>query len=149
MPNKFEGPDGQASLVKAMLNQKLVSGDRLLAEAISKKLRVKSVGGGEMIIEQGASDNNVFLIVEGTFDIVVSGKVVNQRGAGDHIGEMAAIEPGQPRSATVMATDQAVVAVLTATDLHDLAKVYPEVYLRMARELSQRLLQRQNHVGYV
>jgi hypothetical protein len=33
-----------------------------------------------MLIEQGASDNDIFMILAGTLDIVVNGRVVGRRG---------------------------------------------------------------------
>ncbi|MDR5728528.1 MAG: hypothetical protein RB191_13970, partial [Terriglobia bacterium] len=49
------------------------------------------------------------------FDIVVNGRKVARRFANDHIGEMAAIQPTQGRSATVTATEKAVLCQLTVS----------------------------------
>jgi CRP-like cAMP-binding protein len=140
MANTVENPEGRAALINAMLNQKLVEGDQALAAALAQKIRLKAVDAGESIIEQGGKDNNLCLIVAGLFEIIVNGRVLTQRTVNDHVGEMALIEPGQARSATVRAINPGLVAVLSASDLFDLGREFPDIYLRMARELSQRLL---------
>ena len=40
--------------------------------------------------------------------MVVNGRRVAGRGAGDHVGEMAALQPAQRRSATVTALEEAI-----------------------------------------
>lgn len=60
---------------------------------------------GDSIIAQDGTDDDIFLILAGTFQIVVNGRVVGERGAGTHVGEMAAVESIQRRSATVIAAD--------------------------------------------
>ena len=73
---------------------------------------------------------------------MVNGRIVGRRTANDHVGEMAAIEPAQPRAASVICVDDAVVARLREADLAELAGRYPEIYRCIAKELARRLLQR-------
>lgn len=142
MLKRFDGEAGRRLRVEALLSQKLVAGNLELAEAMSDRVLLEAVTAGQPIIEQGASDNDVILIFTGTFDIVVNGRIVGRRTANDHVGEMAAIEPAQPRAASVICVDDAVVARLREADLAELASRYPEVYRCIAKELARRLLQR-------
>jgi hypothetical protein len=55
---------------------------------------------------------------------------------------MAAIEPAQKRSATVVAHDTVVALKLTNATFMWLGKAYPQIWLPIAREPSRRLYQR-------
>jgi predicted nucleotide-binding protein len=72
----------------------------------------------------------------------VNGRVVAKRIARDHVCEMAAIQPTQRRSATVLATEDSVVCKLTEAQLTDLAQHHPTIWRSFARELAGRLEQR-------
>ncbi len=142
MIQRFEGKGGKRLRIEALVNQKIVAGNRELAEALDGCIELRAVRPGELLIEQGASNNDVFLILAGAFDIVVNGRVVGRRVANDHIGEMAAIEPTQRRAASVIVSEEGVVATLPEADLAKLGSHYPEIYRSIARELSRRLMQR-------
>ena len=120
----------------------MVAGDAGLAADLAAIVEVDEIAAGAVIIEDGASDNQVFLILTGKFQVLVKGRVVATRGASDHVGEMAAIDPVQPRSATVIAVDASVVAKVSETHLTELANKYPDVWRRLATELARRLVQR-------
>lgn len=93
-------------------------------------------------MEQGGDDNDIYFILAGTFDVIVNGKRVAKRTANDHVGEMAAIQPTQKRSASVIAADDAVVGKLPEDVFSELGSRYPDMYRFIAQELSRRLLQR-------
>lgn len=147
MLERFEGDGGRRLRVEALVSQKLVGGNRELAERLADTAPVLAVTKGQVLIEQGASDNDVFLIFAGTFDVTVNGRIVGRRGPTDHVGEMAAIEMSQRRAASIVATEAGVVARVSEAELAAIGKLYPEVYLCIARELSKRLHQRNAHVG--
>ena len=67
---------------------------------IAERLRIQA---GEVILREGRLGRELFVILEGTATVTRSGRVVNILHAGDHFGELAAIEAA-PRSATVTAT---------------------------------------------
>ena len=139
---RFEGKAGRRLRVDALANQKMVGGNRELAERLADRVNLHTFNMGEMLIEQEASDNAVFLILAGAVDVVVNRRVVGRRVANDHVGEMASIEPTQRRAASVIAVEETVVAKLTEADLTEFGSRYPEIYLHIAKELSRRLLQR-------
>jgi CRP/FNR family cyclic AMP-dependent transcriptional regulator len=88
----------------------------------------------------------VYFVISGAFDIVVNGRKVNRRFANDHLGEMAAIQPTQRRSATVTATEKSVLCKVTEPQLTEIAKQFPHVWRFIAKELARRLEQRNAHV---
>jgi CRP/FNR family transcriptional regulator, cyclic AMP receptor protein len=147
MIKRFEGEDGKKTLVEALRDQKIVAGNTALAEQIASTASLISVKAGAAIIEQGASDNDLYLIVAGAFDILVNGRRIARRGVNDHVGEMAAIQPSQRRSATVVAAEESVVSKLTEPQLSELASRYPDIWRTIAKELARKLEQRNAHVA--
>src|SRR5690606_3859804 len=94
------------------------------------------------IISQGEDDNDLFLIMAGSFRIVVNGRDVASRGRGDHVGEMVVVEPSQRRSADVVASEPALVAKFSYADISDIASRHSDIYRVIARTLARRLLER-------
>jgi CRP/FNR family cyclic AMP-dependent transcriptional regulator len=146
MIERFQGERGRQNLADALRNQKIVAGNTELAERLADSGSLIEVAPGTSIIQQAAEDDDVFLIIAGGFDIVVNGRRVARRFANDHVGEMAAIQPTQMRSATVTATEKSVVLKLTEAQLTEIAKLYPDVWRFIAKELARRLEQRNAHV---
>ena len=142
MRERFEGDAGRRRLIEALAQHKLVVGNDDLANAISDVAAVLDVPPGGLLIEQGAYDNDIYLIVAGSFEVIVNGRKIAIRHAGDHVGEMAAVEPTQPRSATIVAAEASVVARLSEDDFSRLAEGYPQLWRTIAKELSRRLRQR-------
>lgn len=145
--DRFTGPEGERTLRSAVMAAKLVQGNVGLADALLKAATPISVKEGSALINQGGDDNDVFLIVAGTCEILINGRTVARRGPGDHVGEMSAIEPTQQRSATVVATTEVVALQLPEPVFHELAVEHPSIYRDIARELARRLLQRNALVG--
>ena len=146
MIERFQAETGRQNLIEALKAQKIVAGDQALADRIAEIGTLMEVILGTAIIEQGAEDNYVFFIIAGAFDILMNGRKVNRRFSNDHIGEMAAIQPTQRRSATCLATEKSVVCKLTEPQLTDLGRHFPEVWRFIAKELARRLEQRNAHV---
>ncbi len=95
---------------------------------------------GERLFERGNSSDEVFFIVEGSVSIVstsATGRDVSlaRARAGEVIGEMAAID-GLPRSASVAAAEDSLVAVLPATLFIALLKKNGEIAVELLRRLS-------------
>lgn len=125
----------------------MLAGARELAAEIADRGELLEFARGGVLIEQGTDTNDVFLIIAGSCDVVVNGRRIATRGPGDHVGEMAAIQPTQPRSATVIAADTMVAVRLTEEVISDLASRNPQIYRSIAQELSRRLLQRNQTIG--
>jgi CRP/FNR family cyclic AMP-dependent transcriptional regulator len=141
MRERFEGKNA-ANLIVALRRQELVAGDKEVAEAIVKAGEVLEFAAGETIILENAIEDDVFFLVSGSVAIVVKGNQIHTRHAGQHVGEMAAIEPTQRRSATVVAQETLVVIKLSSHEFLDLGERFPQIWLPLARELARRLFQR-------
>jgi CRP/FNR family cyclic AMP-dependent transcriptional regulator len=147
MFERLLGADGRRQRVEAILKNSMVNGDAAMAEEIVDRSEFMPVKKGETIITQGADDNDLVLIIAGSFQIIVNGKVMAARGPGDHVGEMAAIHPAQPRSATVVALEDAFIGRLPEPAFTDICNRNPQVLRRIAQELARRLLERNRHVS--
>lgn len=147
MLHRFEGDAGRRLRVESLVTQKMVGGNRALAEQLADIVRLRPLVAGEMLIEQSGADNDVFMVLAGAVQIVVNGRAVGRRGPNDHVGEMAAIEPTQKRAASVIALEESVVAAISEPQLAELGNTYPELYRCLAKELARRLLQRNAFVS--
>lgn len=147
MIERFQRDDGRALRFEAFLAQTIVSRDPALAEELAELVELAECDAGQTLIEQNGEDDDIFFIISGSFGIHVNGRRIGSRGRGDHVGEMAAVEPTQRRSATVVAEESSLVAKLSAQQFAQLGKKYPDMYRQIARSLSRRLLERNKHVG--
>ena len=134
----FQGSDGRLRLIDALISQPLIR-DNDLAAAVEPYLELEEVLAGTNLIKQGASDTDLFLILSGAFSVAIDGRVVARKKAGEHVGEMAVVNPLTPRSASVTATSDSVVARIAEPDFSALADKYPRLWRRIALELASRL----------
>lgn len=147
MLNRFQGDSGHRFTKDLLNQQRMVQGNSLISTEVAEKSNVREFFSGETLIEQNGHDNSIYFILSGSVEIFVNGYPVALRGAGNHVGEMAAIEPAHRRSATVIAKEDTIVAELSEHDFTDIATRYPEIYRFIARELSRRLLERNKLVS--
>ena len=97
-----------------------------------------TVQPGHVLTEQGRMESNVYLVVDGSADVLVSSRPVAEIGAGESIGEMAVVD-NWPRSASVIArTPMRLYEVSGETFLKMLDEV-PTVARALAQLLSARL----------
>jgi len=134
----FQGSAGRPRLISALISQPLIR-DKDLAAAIEPYLKLEEVFVGTNLIKQGASDTDLLLILSGAFSIAIDGRIVAQKKAGEHVGEMAVVNPFTLRSASVIATSDSVVARIAEPDFSVLADRYPRLWRRIALELASRL----------
>ena len=103
---------------------------------------LKEFRPGQKIIKQGESDNSLYFLLWGTAAVLVNGREIATRTAGDHVGEMALLQAVAPRSATVVATLPTVAARITERAFTTIADDHPFLWRRLAAELAERLRQR-------
>jgi CRP/FNR family cyclic AMP-dependent transcriptional regulator len=133
---------GKQAVTDALKQQKIVGGNADLAERIASAGELMDIPAGTTIIQQGGDDNEVYLIIAGSFHIVVNGKTIARRIATDHVGEMAAILPVQRRAASVIAHEDSVAVRLSDSQMTELGERYPQIWRYLARELANRVEQR-------
>ena len=137
MLQRFYGQDRLTHLVEALEIQPIVNGDTAIAEAISGFVEVESFEPGSGIIEESAPDNDLYFILAGIVSIRVSGREIAARTAGQHVGEMALLDPGRPRSACAVAAGEVVVARIAAAAFTMLADANPRMWRNVARSVGR------------
>ena len=96
---------------------------------------------GDTIFKKGDAGETMFVVAEGTVDIVVDGKVVDQLTEGDLFGEMSLIDK-QVRSADAVAgTDCALVTIDEKRFLY-MTDHTPRFALQVMRLVALRLRER-------
>lgn len=142
MIERFEGEAGRRLRVEAFAGQKMVAGYRDIAEELADRCTLEELAESQQLIEQDSDSNDVYFIISGQVGIVVNGRQVAIRSGGDHVGEMAAIQPTQRRAASVVVLAPTVVARISEPDFAEIAGRHPQLYRHIAQELSRRLLER-------
>ncbi len=135
---QFEGPRRKPRLAETLRLQSLIR-DQDLALEFARRVSLEQVPAGRTLIRQGTSDHALFLILVGEFSVFVDGRLVDRRGAGEHVGEMAVVDPDAPRSASVIAACDSAVAKITEPDFSKLADRFPHLWRRIASGLAARL----------
>jgi hypothetical protein len=93
--------------------------ERRLAMSILRdgvKLVRRRVARGETLVEQGQPGHEVFVLLDGVFDVEIDGAVVAQVGSGAILGERAVLGEGR-RTATLRAVRSSRVAVIGAEEI--------------------------------
>jgi CRP/FNR family cyclic AMP-dependent transcriptional regulator len=139
MIDRFRDDD----LITALRRQVLVRCDEKLAAWIAKHCQRIEVKAGKMIIRQGEETCELYFILDGSVDILINGRRVNSRYAGEHVGEMA-IAMNSRRTATVLTCEDCILAKVTRPEFLKLAKMFPAVWQSIADVLARRLHQRRN-----
>ena len=90
-----------------------------------------------VVMRQGETGSSMFVIAEGRVKVEVDGIVIATLGAGDVIGELATLDP-QPRTATVVATEESTLLRLKRSALFELMAERVEVAHAIVRFLIHR-----------
>ena len=114
-------------------------------EALARRLERKNFRPGETLLREGDAAGDLYVIISGNADIVMTGPdgretYINRVGPGTTLGEMSLLT-GRPVSATVRATSDLSVLVLTREDFNRGAVEYPQLYKNLTNILSERLAQ--------
>lgn len=145
MIERFQGDEGRRRLVATLTEHRLVANRPELAERLVAVGELMEVPAGTAFINQGDQTSDVFFIIAGKVEVRVNGKVVANRFPGDPVGEMAAIEPSQPRAASVVAVEETVLLKVSEAEFSAAAEQFPDVWRRIAATLARRLAER-NHL---
>ena len=111
--------------------------DRELAEIDSLVDDIEAEPG-EFFTKEGKAGQESFIIVSGEAEVTLKGDSIAMLGPGDFFGEMALLDPGQPRSATVRALTSMKLFVVDPRSLSQLMD-QPIVARRVVQGLIQRL----------
>ena|SRR5271166_2427009 len=138
MQRKTVGRDGAERLEKLTLFGGLSMGQRRMLARVLDEITAEA---GETLMREGDPGYEVLVLEEGTAEVVQHGARINELGPGDLFGELAVLEDGAPRTATVVALSPLRAIVLTAHFMREVRERMPgvgEQILRTAGAHRQR-----------
>jgi len=138
---KFNDNEDKRVLIGALEQQLLIRGDTEIATKLANLVVIETVRKNEAIITQDDATTDMFFILSGNLGIVKNGREVALRGKGHHVGEMAMIDIGQRRSASVIAKEDSIVAKVTETNFSVIAEQHPRLFREIGLTLAERLRQ--------
>lgn len=145
--NKFQGEGGRERLIEAIRSQRFVECNCELATQLADCVEILNLRAGDILIKQGNEDDDLFMILSGSFEVRINNKIIIERFSGEAVGEMAAVQPLQRRSADVVSKADSVVAKLTQTKLTEIGDRHPSIWRFFAKDLARKLLERNRHLA--
>jgi NTE family protein/lysophospholipid hydrolase len=114
--------------------------DAAALDEIATELEWRLVPGGTRVCRQGDEGDSLYLVASGRLVVIRElgdGRetVIGQKGRGDSLGELAVLT-GSPRSATVRALRDSVLATLSRERAGSLLRKYPDALLSLTRMLA-------------
>jgi CRP-like cAMP-binding protein len=103
--------------------------------AITEEVAVED---GKVLITEGDRGREFFVIISGEVEVRRRGRKVAALGPGTYFGEIALLSQ-QPRTATVTAVTPLRVLVIADQAFVDLLDEIPELWLKVARSLAERV----------
>lgn len=143
---RFSGERGEKLIIEALKEQRIVLGNQEAAEELCARGKLICFQQGEFLATEDHWENDIVFILAGSVQITITGFKVAERGAGQHVGEMALIDPSQPRSASVTAMEPTVGLVVSEENFSAVAAHHPDMWRQIAKEVAQRLRQRRKFI---
>ncbi len=115
--------------------------DQAARQSLAQRCRWQRFGAHDEIIGRESDSRDVYFIISGRVRVVnhsLSGREIafHEMPAGDYFGELAAID-GRPRSATVVALTESLLASVSPDTFINLLHDHPEMAIEVLRELAQ------------
>ncbi len=143
---RFASDRGKALAIEALKDQKTVQGNAEAAKELCACGKLTFFGTNDFLAREDDWSNTIVFILAGKAQILIKGSKVAERQAGQHVGEMALIDPSQPRAASVVAMEPTVGIVVEEEDFEAVASRHPDLWRQLAKEISARLRQRNKFV---
>ncbi len=96
------------------------------------------VPAGHVLMREGGSGDQFFVIIDGSVEIDRGGAKVASLGPGDFLGEIALIDDG-PRTATATTASPAKLLVLGHREFHSLMDQFPTIQTSVLQALAKRV----------
>ena len=114
-------------------------------EVVLDYMQARLYAPGELAVREGEHDRSFFIVTRGSFEVRVPTEQGERRARalapGDLFGEVAFFD-GRPRSANVVAVEEAEALVLTETAFQRLRLMHPRLAVRFVLDLGRVLSER-------
>lgn len=126
--------------------QALVSGSFLkevpseALDAVIHSGRVLRVPAGSRVIQEGEAADSCYFIVQGAASVVQNTKLINKMGAGEAFGEIALLQNGILRTASVHADTELLLIMIDARSFWALLRSHLPLALEIERLARKRLM---------
>lgn len=107
---------------------------------VAGKSDMQNYKEAEVILEQGQSAKNLYIIVSGEVEVVKNFKKINELHSGDFFGEIAIVAKTK-RTATVNSITPLSVLLFSEDSFNQLIEKYPKFSVQIMKEMTKRLLQ--------
>jgi CRP-like cAMP-binding protein len=104
---------------------------------LDNRAREEAYPGGAVLVRQGDPGDSLCIVLSGRAEVQLEGTVIDAIGPGEYFGEMSLID-GEPRSATIVATEDVELLVIKDADFDALLNL-PYVAREIVRSLSARV----------
>jgi uncharacterized membrane protein len=133
----------QAGLLREIPLFEALSSDDL--GFLAARLVERSYRAGEVIFQQGENGNEMYIVADGQVNIFLPGEAsrrisLKDLGRGEYFGELGLFDD-KPRSASALATTDAVLLGLTRPMLASYLEHRPQAVMPMLRTMGERLRQ--------
>jgi CRP-like cAMP-binding protein len=115
--------------------------------SLAADLAERRVAAGEPIVGEGTGGVAFFFILQGETSVSVAGEEVATLKRGDYVGELALLDPEGPRSATVTAKTDVVLAAMSAWQFRPFVLAHSDVAWLLLQRLARRLREAQAPVS--
>ena len=95
------------------------------------------VRAGKVLAKEGDLGREFFVVESGTAEVTKDGEHIAEMGPGDFFGEIALIAE-ERRTATVTATSDMLVIVMSRSSFRAIDRMLPEVHARVAKVIEDR-----------
>lgn len=144
---KYDGDDNTDERARVLARSKALGGDAKAAKALALLGKVICFREGSTIIQKDGIDSDVYFLLQGTATVERGASGPIARTAPITVGELAALTPGNSRSATVWVKKGQVVAIkITARDFVKFLQKFPDVEVRLNADIKSRFYQLLDHV---
>jgi CRP/FNR family cyclic AMP-dependent transcriptional regulator len=107
-------------------------------QILARHMQVLSIPAGTALMHEGDHGDAFYVVLDGRAIVEASGKRVGALGPGDHMGELALLDPA-PRNATVIADGDMTVSVIDARTFAAIVRDVPAMTGKLLAALARRL----------
>ncbi len=124
MHRKGLGTDGWERLERFEAFAQLSAGQRRMLARVLDELTAEE---GEELVHEGELGHDVAFLEQGGAEVYQQGAHINTIGPGDVYGELAVLDGGAPRSATIVAASPLRAIIFTSNAMHTVRQQMPDV----------------------